>query len=142
MAKNTGKFFLAGLVGALAGAVGGLLLAPQSGEKTRKEIAALAAEIAKKVKNKSNETKDQVKDIFGKYTQEGEEKYLQIKDAVLSKVAAVKTAGESIDKEKYGMVVENVVKEFRNDLASTKSGSSKIVSYLKKDWEKIKKALA
>lgn len=142
MAKNTGKFFLAGLLGAITGAIGGLLLAPQSGEKTRKEIAALAAEIAKRIKNKSAETKEEVKDIFGKYSQEGEEKYKEIKDAVVSKVAAIKTAGENIDKEKYGMVVENVVNEFKGDLASTKNGANKIVTYLKKDWEKIKKALA
>jgi gas vesicle protein len=142
MAKQTGKFFLAGVLGAVAGAVGGLLLAPQSGKKTRQEIIDLAEEITCKIKDKADETKDQVKDIYGKYTIEGKEKYLEIKDAVVNKVAAVKTAGENLDKEKYSKVVEDVVGEFKDDLKATKDGTEKITNYLKKDWEKIKKALA
>lgn len=141
MSKQTGKFFLAGLFGALAGAVGGLLLAPQSGKKTRQEITDLAAEITLKVKTKADDTRDQVKDIFGKYTEEGKAKYLEIKDVVVTKVAAVKTAGEEINREKYGKVVEGVVEDFKSDLSSTKNGTTKIVNYLKKDWEKIKKAI-
>ena len=142
MSKNGGKFFLAGVIGALAGAVGGLLLAPQSGKKTRQDIADLADEITKEIKNKADETRDQVKDIYGKYTSEGKEKYLEIKGAVVGKVASVKTAGEKIDKEKYGKVVDEVVSEFKEDLKATKNGTEKISNYLKKDWEKIKKALA
>lgn len=142
MAKQAGKFFLAGLLGAVAGAVGGLLFAPQSGEKTRQDIADLAAEITKSVKNKADETKAQVKDIFGKYSEEGKAKYLEIKDMVATKVAAVKTAGENIDKEKYSKVVDDVVTEFKSDLLVTKNSKNKITTYLKKDWEKIKKALS
>lgn len=142
MAKQTGKFFLAGVIGAAAGAIGGLLLAPQSGKKTRQEIKDLAEELTLKVKTKADDTKNQVKDVFGKYTDESKAKYLEIRDAVVTKVAAVKTAGVAIDKEKYGKVVEDVVADFKQDLVATKSGSTKIITYLKKDWEKIKKALA
>lgn len=140
--SKTGKFFLAGMLGAVAGAVGGLLLAPQSGKKTRREIVELANEIALKVKTKADDTRNQVKDIYGKYTEEGKAKYLEIKDAVVAKVATIKTAGEEIDREKYGKVVEDVVADFKEDLEATKSGSTKIINYLKKDWEKIKKAIA
>jgi len=140
--SKTGKFFLAGMLGAVAGAVGGLLFAPQSGKKTRQEIADLAEEIALKVKTKADDTRDLVKDVYGKYTEEGKAKYLEIKDAVVAKVATVKTAGEEIDKEKYGKVVEDVVADFKVDLEATKDGGSKIIKYLKKDWEKIKKAIA
>jgi len=140
--SKTGKFFLAGMLGAVAGAVGGLLLAPQSGKKTRREIVELANEIALKIKTKADDTRNQVKDIYGKYTEKGKAKYLEIKDAVVAKVATIKTAGEEIDKEKYGKVVEDVVADFKEDLEATKSGSTKIISYLKKDWEKIKKAIA
>ena len=135
------SFFFAGVLGAIAGAVGGLLLAPQSGKKTRQEIIDLAEEITDRVKTKADETRDQVKDIYGKYTEEGKAKYLEIKEKVAAKVATVKTAGENIDKEKYGKVVEEVVADFKEDLAATKSGITKILNYLKKDWEKVKKAL-
>jgi gas vesicle protein len=140
--SKTGKFFLAGVLGAVAGAVGGLLLAPQSGKKTRREIMDLAEELTLKVKTKADDTKELVKDVYGKYSEEGKAKYLEIKGAVVSKVATVKTAGENIDKEKYEKVVEDVVSEFKDDLKATKNGGTKIVNYLKKDWEKIKKALA
>jgi len=142
MAKQTGKFFLAGLVGALAGATGGLLLAPQSGKKTRQQIADLAADIALSVKTKADDTRDQVVDIFGKYSDEAKAKYQTIKDGVTNKVAEVKTVSGEIDKEKYGKVVEEVVVEFKDDFESTKDGATKMIGYLKKDWEKIKKAIA
>ncbi|MFA5024945.1 MAG: YtxH domain-containing protein [Candidatus Shapirobacteria bacterium] len=140
--SKTGKFFLAGILGAVAGAVGGLLLAPQSGKKTRQEIADLAEELALRVKTKADDTRNLVVDVYGKYTEEGKAKYLEIKEAVVSKIATVKTAGENIDKEKYEKVVEDVVADFKGDLEATKDGGSKIIRYLKKDWEKIKKALA
>lgn len=142
MSKQTGKFFLAGLFGAVAGAVGGLLLAPQSGKKTRQQIANLAADIALSVKTKADDTRDQIKDIFGKYSDEAKAKYQAIKEGVTNKVAEVKTVTGEINKEKYGKIVEEVVADFRNDFENTKDGATKMVNYLKKDWEKIKKAIA
>ena len=142
MTKQTGKFFLAGLFGALAGAAGGLLLAPQSGKKTRQQITDLAAEIALNVKTKADDTRDQVVDIFGKYSEEAKAKYQTIKNGVTNKVAEVKTVSGEINKEKYGKVVEDVVAEFKTDFENTKDGATKMIGYLKKDWEKIKKAIA
>jgi gas vesicle protein len=140
MAKNA-KYILAGIVGALAGAVGGLLLAPKSGKETRQEIVNLANKITESLKSRADETKERVKDVYGKYSEEALEKYQEVKSGVISKLAAVKSAGQDIDKEKYGMVVENVVGEYKDDLKSTKDGLNKLVSYFKKDWAKVKKAL-
>jgi gas vesicle protein len=142
MSKSKGNFFLAGLIGALAGAVGGLLLAPKSGKETRKDIVNLAADISKKIKTETSETKARVKDVFGKVTDDATEKYNEIKNSVVGKLAAVKTAGENIDKEKYSKVVDEVVSDFKDDLSATKSGAEKLMAYLKKDWEKVKKALS
>ena len=134
MTKRKGHWFAAGLLGAVAGAIGGLLLAPQSGKKTRQEISNLAAELSLKVKGKALETKKVVTAAFGKYE--------KIKNSLMGKVASLKTAGEKIDKVKYGKLVDEVVVEFKDDLKSTKNAAVKIASYLKKDWEKIKKSLA
>lgn len=142
MSKNTGGMLLAGIIGAIAGAVGGLLIAPQSGKKTREAIAKLAQEIAKDVKTEAGETKKRVTDVFGKASEEVTDKYNEIKNTVVRKVATLKTAGEEINKDKYGKLVEDVVSEFKEDLSSTKSAAEKIVNYLKKDWEKVKKAIA
>jgi gas vesicle protein len=141
MSKNNGGMLFAGIIGALAGALGGLLLAPQSGRDTRRKIAKLAAEISDKIKTETNETKDRVKDIYGKFSNEAFEKYNEIKNTVVGKVASLKTAGEEIDKDKYGTVVDSVIADFKADFAETKSGAEKIAAYLKKDWEKVKKAL-
>jgi gas vesicle protein len=141
MSKNHGSFFLAGLLGAMAGAVGGLLLAPKSGKATRKDIVKLANEISKKIKTESTETKERVEEVFGKATDEATAKYNEIKDAVVAKVAALKTAGTSIDKDKYTKVVTDVVADFKTDLKASKTGAAKISALLVKDWNKVKKAL-
>jgi gas vesicle protein len=141
MAKSTGKFFLAGLLGAIAGAVGGLLMAPKSGKETREDIINLAAELSKTIKTEATETKTRVKEVFGKVTDEAVMKYDEIKSAVVAKVASVRTAGEEINKEKYTMIVDDVISEFKDDLDATKTGATKIATYFKKDWEKMKKAL-
>jgi gas vesicle protein len=140
MAK-TGKFFLTGLIAAAAGAIGGLLLAPQSGKKTREDIKKLLVRLSKEVNTGVQDTKEKVVEIFGEATDEAVAKYKEIKTAVMEKVAEVKTTGKEIDKEKYIMIVEDVVDEFKDDLKATKTGATKLIAQLKKDWEKVKKVL-
>ena len=141
MSKHKGNFFLAGLLGAMAGVAGGILLAPKSGKDTRKVISKKAAEISKILQTEVDETTDRVKDIYGKTTDEAVEKYNSVKNAVIAKVAAVKTAGTEINKEKYTKVVDDVINEFKSDFVDSKNGATKLATYLKKDWEKVKKAL-
>lgn len=140
MAKK-GKIFLTGLFGTLIGAIGGLLLAPQSGKKTREDIKKMLLKLDKEVETGVKDTKERVAEIFGNASEEAVTKYKEIKSAVMKKVAEVKTAGKEIDKDKYSMIVEDVVIDFKEDLKATKNGAIKLVAQLKKDWEKIKKAL-
>jgi len=140
MAKK-GNMFLTGLFGTLLGAIGGLLLAPQSGKKTREEIKKMLLKLNKEVETGVKDTKEKVIEVFGNASDEAVKKYKEIKTAVVNKVAEVKTAGKEIDKEKYSMIVEDVVLDFKEDLKATKNGAVKLVALLKKDWEKIKKAL-
>lgn len=140
MAKK-GSIFLTGLFGTLIGAIGGLLLAPQSGKKTREEIKKIIFKLNKEVETGVKDTKDKVIDIFGNASDEAVAKYKEIKSSVMNRIAEVKTAGKEIDKEKYSTIVEDVVKDFKDDLKSTKNGTVKLITLLKKDWEKIRKAL-
>jgi len=142
MSKHSGKFFLAGLLGAIGGALGGLLLAPKSGEETRKQITKIAREIAKDIKMEGEETESRVRQVFGNAGKKARIKYKKIRRAVIAKVAEVKNAGEAVDKEKYAKVVDEIVKEFGDDFKATKSGAVKMAALLKKDWERIKKALS
>jgi len=141
MSKSTGKFFLAGLLGALAGTVGGLLFAPKSGEETRGDILKLANKLAKAIKTEAENTEEKVVEVFGEASKTAKDKYNEISGKVMEKVAAVKSAGQEINKEKYGMIVEDVVSEYKNDFDATKNGATKLANQLKKDWLKIKKAL-
>ena len=140
MAKK-GNIFLTGLFGTLIGAIGGLLLAPQSGKKTRDDIKRMLSKLNKEVETGVKDTKERVAEIFGNASEETVAKYKEIKSAVMKKVAEVKTAGKEIEKEKYSMIVEDVVIDFKEDLKATKNGAIKLVSQLNKDWEKIKNAL-
>lgn len=49
---NTGNTLLAFIAGAVAGAAAALLLAPESGEKTRKKIRRKASDVSDKVRYK------------------------------------------------------------------------------------------
>ena len=99
-------------------------MAPRAGRETRDEIVA------------------KVRDIFGIYSTEFRDKYNKVREAVEKRVMAVKKAGETIDRDKYGKVVDEVVGEFKSDLTVTKDGVDKLSKYLKKDWEKMKKAIS
>ncbi|KKQ91261.1 MAG: hypothetical protein UT14_C0018G0016 [Candidatus Shapirobacteria bacterium GW2011_GWE1_38_92] len=76
--KSGGNLFLAGIFGAIAGAIGGLLLAPQSGKETREDIARISKELANKMKTKAVDTKKKVMDVFGETSQAAVDKYTEI----------------------------------------------------------------
>lgn len=143
MSENKkGNFFLAGLFGAIVGAVGGLLFAPQSGKKTREEIAKMANSIYSKLQISAKELGDRTSDVFGTASKIAKQKYTEVSKAVANKAASVKKAGHAIDKGKYGKIVEDVVDEFQDDFVATKQGAKKIATQLKKDWQKVKTILS
>jgi ElaB/YqjD/DUF883 family membrane-anchored ribosome-binding protein len=97
--------------------------------------------LIKEVQGTVKDTKEKVEEVFGNTSEEAINKYKEIKSSLMNKVAEVKTAGKEIDKEKYITIVEKVVDDFKSDLSTTKNGTIKLVAQLKKDWEKVKKAL-
>ncbi|PSR05925.1 MAG: hypothetical protein BRD49_03155 [Bacteroidetes bacterium SW_10_40_5] len=68
--NSSSKVFLSFLTGLAAGAATGLLLAPDSGEKTREKLKERASswenEIEDKVKEQVNKMKDSIKENSGK----------------------------------------------------------------------------
>ena len=142
MAKNSGKMLLAGLVGALAGAIGGLLFAPRSGKETREGIARMAKEISDQLKNETEVTTAKVKEVFGNASENARTKYNEIRDTLYAKVATIKSTGQEIDKEKYTKIVDEVVDSFKDDLNMAKNGVQKMADLLVKDWTKVKRAIA
>lgn len=141
MTNKKSKFVLAGMIGAVVGALGGFLFAPQSGEQTRKDIAVLAKKVADQIKSSTADTQKRVKEIFGEATESAIQIHRKIQSTLSSKIASVKTAGQEIDKERYGQIVDGVIAEFKADFQATKNGAQKMAKQLKKDWVKVKKAL-
>ena len=115
---------IVGFFGLLAGVAGGLLLAPMSGKETREEMV------------------HKIRDIFGIYSTEYREKFEKVRAILQQRLIAIKKTGASIDSEKYMTIVDEVVSDFKSDVNTTKDGFEKLSKYLKKDWEKVKKALA
>lgn len=118
MNDNFGSFAKGILVGAVAGAVAGVLLAPKSGEETRKDLSKLAKDWVER-------TSDFYNDAL---------------NMVYEKVEALKLAGKRIDEGKYLQMVSEVVEELKNDKHVAADVASRIGSQLKRDWNKLKKA--
>ncbi len=90
---SSGSMLLSFLLGGIVGAGLALLLAPQSGEETRKKIRELAGD----VKDKATGYVDKAKGKVTSYVDEGKEYYEQKKSLVKSAIDAGK---EAYEKEK------------------------------------------
>ena len=60
---NGGKLIAALLLGAAAGAVLGVLFAPEKGSDTRKKMAGRATELGDELRQRFNKSKDSVNDL-------------------------------------------------------------------------------
>jgi len=113
------NYFKGFFVGAVIGAVAGFLLAPQSGDKTREDIKKFALK-----------TKDKAQD-----------KYLQARKKVETKLVEIKEAGKKIDFEGYKKLVMQVVDEIKNDSDVTAQTAKEIGAKLNSDWNEIKSSI-
>ncbi len=120
MSKETNSFMKGLAFGAVAGAVAGILLAPKSGEETRKDIQNLA----ESMKDKAVDT------------------YSEARKKVEKKAKSMKALGEKIDEKKYSTLVNEVVDEYKSKDILSSDSAKKLGSQLKKDWTKVKKAIA
>lgn len=85
---DTGKILLGVLAGLAAGAVFGILFAPDKGSVTRKKIAT-----------KSNDIKDGLKDKFNEFVDEMSEKYENVKEGVSDFSDHMKHKPDNVEKD-------------------------------------------
>ena len=112
--------FLKGLLlGAIAGATAGVLLAPKSGEEARKDLKKLAEE----------------------YQSKATDLYQVSKKVLQRKLDNLRSAGTKIDESKYMQLVSEVVDEVKKDRTVTSEAAQKIGSQLKTDWDMVKTEL-
>lgn len=122
--NNKTSPLLIGTLGVFAGLIGGLMFASKTGSETRDEMIK------------------KIRDIFGIYSTEFRDKFEKIKDVLEKRLIALKKTGAQIDGDKYMEVVDEVIIDFKSDINTTKDGFEKLSKYLKKDWDKVKKAIA
>ncbi len=61
--NNSGKIFVAAITGAVAGGVAGLLLAPESGEETRKKLNKQAQKAREELEGLVEKGKDTLNEV-------------------------------------------------------------------------------
>ena len=121
MPEQAKKSFLKGAVlGAIGGAISGILLAPKSGKQTREDIKKLAEDLGDKA----------------------EEVYSNAQKELKTKIENIKKAGEQIDEEKYKVLVSEVVRNLRTNQEITEKSAEKLGILLRNDWELVKKQLS
>lgn len=89
---NSGSVLLSFLLGGMVGAGLALLLAPQSGQETRKKIRGLADD----AKDKASDYLDQAKGTFSTTVEKGKGFFEEKKSAI---TAAVEAGKEAYEKE-------------------------------------------
>jgi gas vesicle protein len=117
--KKAGSFMKGTMLGVLIGAVAGVLFAPKSGKETREDIKKTAKDVAKKAGDM----------------------YEDARSLVEAKIEALQRAGKRIDKDKYGSLVQEVISELKNDREVTADAAKRVGAQLRKDWDRISKAL-
>ncbi len=119
MSKESDSFIKGLAIGAIAGAVAGVLFAPKAGAETRKDIQ----ELAENVRDKAVDT------------------YSEARKKVEKKVKSMKALGEKIDEKKYSAIVNEIVDEYKSKDILSSDSAKKLGSQLKKDWTTVKKAV-
>ena len=117
MGADKALSFMKGLfLGVIAGATAGILLAPKSGEETRKDLKKLAKEY-----------EDRAMDI-----------YAETKKIMEKKLENLKKAGAKLDENKYLDLVNDVVDEVKKDGTVTTEAAKKLATQLRNDWDMVK----
>lgn len=78
--SNNSKIIGALVIGAAAGAVLGILFAPEKGEDTRRKIASSAGDLSENLKDRINAGKDLIDELVSRITSSSEEFISQAKE--------------------------------------------------------------
>lgn len=129
------KFGLGVILGAAAGAVAGLFLAPKSGKENRKMVSKKIAEIRKIIEEKEVDKK--VKQIFGDSSKASQELFLKTKDEMADRLGKLNVALSAVDRTKYTKMVSNVVERVKENKDLPENTWDNLKKYLSEDFKKI-----
>ena len=136
--KKPSKFRAGLTIGAIIGGITAFFLAPKSGKENREDAKKKFEELKALMIEKEVDKK--VIEIFGQLSEEAKELYLLAKDELAKRLSELKETVESMDKEKYMKVVEEVVQSFKTQGKGKSFNLDKLKKDLASQWEKLKKS--
>ncbi len=136
--KKPSKFRAGLTIGAIIGGITAFFLAPKSGKENREDAKKKFEELKALMIEKEVDKK--VIEIFGQLSEEAKELYLLAKDELAKRLSELKETVESMDKEKYMKVVEEVVQSFKTQGKGKSFNLDKLKKDLANQWEKLKKS--
>ena len=119
MSKES-KFLTGIIIGAIAGVATGILLATESGEKTRKKIVVKTSELKEDLEAKLNDVSEKIKNIENEDLNSLKDKFFDVKEKNKDQYANIVDKAETIEKDivsKY----KGIKKEAKEKLGSTKN---------------------
>lgn len=128
--KKTSKLGVGLLLGAAAGAVAGLFLAPKAGKELRKDAKKLYDDISKN-------PDAAVKDIFGKVSKESVELYHMAQKEVVLQLDKLSENYKKLDTAKYKDIALQAVDRVKEDHELPQDQLKKLTAYLEKDIKKL-----
>lgn len=141
-AKKTNKLGLGMILGAAAGALAGLFLAPKSGKELRKDAKDLSKTVAKSAaaynKKLQKKTPEQIaKMVFGDMSDASMKLADRAHKQLALELEELGKKYKTIDKAKYTAAVKTVVANFKKDGSVPTSTLKKLGTYLQQDAKKL-----
>jgi|GEM_PF-675933 len=135
MNKKSSLFGFGLVMGAVAGALGGLFFAPKPGKKLRADVAKRAAEIKKLLED--TDVQHVVKLIFDEASEKTTNIYGEAKLKLSEMLAELSQEWDSLDKQKYVQLVGKVVESVKNSHDIKEDAVTKLKKYLEGEYSKL-----
>ena len=119
MSKES-KFLTGIVIGAIVGAAAGILLAPESGEETRKKIADKTSELKEDLEAKFKDVSEKIKNLENEALTGFKDKFYDVKGKIKEKYAHLSDKVEDLEKD-ISSKYDELEKEAKEKLASTKN---------------------
>ncbi len=133
--KKPSKFGLGLLFGTVFGALAGIFLAPKSGKENREAVLKKMKQLKKQID--AMELDKKVKEVFGEVTEEGKMVYSKARKELVKKLDLLEDKWEEFDKEKYIMMVEEVIEDLKKETPKLAHKLVKLKDGFVKDWNDV-----
>lgn len=142
MANKSSKFGIGIFLGAVAGAVAGLFLAPKSGVEMRKDARKLSKKALAEAKKyqkqlEGKEPEEIAKKVFGDVSEKSVKIMKQAHKDLSVELALLNQKYKKIDKDRYAQAVKLVVTSIKEEGSVPESELKKLSAYLQEDAKKL-----